>query len=78
MSVIRSVVAVIKLSDEDLNKLESGEFFTREHLNTYTKKQLVEIMLMMKSTIDMIAMSIRQGQSKRNWIERMVDRLWRN
>lgn len=66
---------MIKLSNEDLNKLESGEFFTREHLNTYTKKQLVEIMLMMKSAIDMITMAMRQGQSRRSWIGRIIDRL---
>ena len=64
------MVAVFKLSDEDLNKLESGEFFTREHLNTYTKKQLVEIMLMMKSAIDMFAMARKQ-----NWIQRIADRI---
>ena len=66
---------MIKLSNEDLNKLESGEFFTREHLNTYTKKQLVEIMLMMKSAIDMLTNAMRYRQSRQSWIGRIVDRL---
>lgn len=73
MSAIRSVVAVIKLSNEDLNKLESGEFFTKEHLNTYTKKQLVEIMLMMQTAINTLVNAMRQGQSRRTWIQRIAD-----
>lgn len=66
---------MIKLSNEDLDKLENGEFFTREHLNTYTKKQLVEIMLMMKSAIDMLTNAMRYGQSRQNWIQRIADRI---
>ena len=66
---------MIKLSNEDLDKLENGDFFTREHLNTYTKKQLVEIMLMMKSAIDMLTNAMRYRQSRQSWIGRIVDRL---
>lgn len=73
MSAIRSVVAVIKLSNKDLDKLESGEFFTREHLNTYTKKQLVEIMLMMQTAIDTLANAIKQDRSRQSWIERIKE-----
>ena len=60
--------------DIDTEKLEDGEFFTREHLETYTKKQLIEIILMMEKSIDALINAMRQGQSKPSLIDRLVGR----
>lgn len=62
------------MNDINVDKLEKGEFFTREHLETYTKKQLIEIMLMMEKSIDALVNAVRQGQSKPSWIDRLIGR----
>lgn len=62
------------MNEIDIEKLESGKFFTREHLETYTKKQLIEIMLMMPAAINALINAMRQERSKSSWIDRLIGR----
>lgn len=55
-----------KATEEELKMLDNNSFFTREHLETYTKEQLIELLLTIPKAVDTVATAIGSKTKGRN------------